>query len=227
MLIKMPTRQRPDRFRHALELLVKHAVRPRDLHFLFTFDKNDPNLEENEMIAAHVCVGSKRPIAFDYTAPPGQSTSKINAVNRDLPEFSLPWQTVVVASDDMHATPAWDQWIIEAMAKFYPDGDGCLWFADGFQKDICTIPCMGRAYFDRFGYIYNPAYQSVFVDDEQTHVGVKLGKLTKIDHVLFRHDHPAWNSSLKPDALYQRNEAPAVWKHDETIYRARHAAGFP
>ena len=224
LLVKFPTRSRPERFRYALELLVKHAVRPKDLHFLFTLDNDDPHIAEVERAIVETAASGP---AIHCTVMHGTSTGKIHAVNRDLPEFTLPWQTVVVASDDMHATPAWDQWIIEAMAKFYPDGDGCLWFADGFQKDICTIPCMGRAYFDRFGYIYNPAYQSVFVDDEQTHVGVKLGKLTKIDHVLFRHDHPAWNSSLKPDALYQRNEAPAVWKHDETIYRARHAAGFP
>lgn len=223
LLVKFPTRSRPERLRYALDLLVKHAARPQDVHYLFTLDKDDPALEQNRTVINQLIPDHKTRTIHDT----GTSTGKINAVNRDLPEFSLPWQTVVVASDDMHATPAWDQWIIEAMAKFYPDGDGCLWFADGFQKDICTIPCMGRAYFDRFGYIYNPAYQSVFVDDEQTHVGVKLGKLTKIDHVLFRHDHPAWNSSLKPDALYQRNEAPAVWKHDETIYRARHAAGFP
>ena len=223
LLVKFPTRSRPDRFRHALELLVKHAVRPKDVHYLFTLDKDDPEIEQNRAVINELIPDRKARTIHDT----GTSTGKIHAVNRDLPEFPLPWQTVIVASDDMHATPAWDGWVLSAMDKFYPDGDGCLWFGDGFQKDICTIPCMGRSYYDRFGYIYNPAYQSVFVDDEQTHVGVKLGRLTKIDHVLFLHDHPAWNNDLKPDALYQRNEAPAVWKHDETIYRARHAAGFP
>jgi len=223
LLVKFPTRSRPERFRYALNLLVKNAARPQDLHFLFTIDDDDPAKVKLLQIIHGICV----PNVIAWSRKPGTSTSKIHAVNRDMLDFPLPWRTVIVASDDMHAAPDWDHWVIEAMAKFYPDGDGCLWFSDGHQFDICTIPCMGRAYFDRFGYVYNPAYQSVFVDDEQTHVGVKLGKLTKIDHVLFRHDHPAWNSSLKPDALYQRNEAPAVWKHDETIYRARHAAGFP
>lgn len=220
LLVKFPTRSRPDRFRHALELLVKHAVRPQDLHFLFTIDNDDPNRSELVRIINGTWGGP-------YHIPEGNSTGKIHAVNRDLSGFIHPWKTVIVASDDMHATPAWDGWVLSAMDKFYPDGDGCLWFGDGFQKDICTIPCMGRSYYDRFGYIYNPAYQSVFVDDEQTHVGVKLGRLTKIDHVLFLHDHPAWNNDLKPDALYQRNEAPAVWAADEKTYRARHAAGFP
>lgn len=224
LLVKFPTRQRPDRFRHALELLVNNAARPQDIHFLFTLDNNDPMIEQVEVALVETVA---KGVAINCTVMHGTGTSKIHAVNRDMPEFPLPWQTVVVASDDMHATPKWDHWVIEAMAHYYPNGDGCIWFADGFQKDICTIPCMGRAYFDRFGYIYNPAYQSVFVDDEQTHVGFKLGKMTKLDHVLFKHDHPAWNNALKPDALYQRNEAPAVWAADEKTYRARHAAGFP
>lgn len=224
LLVKFPTRQRPDRFRTALELLVKHAARPQDIHFLFTLDNNDPLIEQVE--AALVETAAKG-VAINCTVIHGESTGKINAVNRDLPEFDLPWKTVIVASDDMHATPAWDRWAIDAMAHYYPDGDGYVWFGDGFQKDICTVPLMGRAEYDRLGYIYNPLYQSVFADDEQTHAAFARGKMTKIDHVLFRHDHPAWNNALKPDALYRRNEAPAVWAHDEAIYRQRKAAGFP
>lgn len=222
LLVKFPTRQRPDRFRYALELLVKHSVRPQDLHFLFTIDDDDPKRAELVRIIHRLCVA---PFTFDI--PNGNSTSKINAVNRDVPEFGQGWANVIVASDDMHATPAWDGWVLSAMEHFYPEGDGYLWFSDGHQFDICTIPCMDRKYFDRFGYIYNPAYKSVFVDDEQTHLANNLGRMTKIDHILFKHDHPAWNSSLKPDALYKKNEAPAVWAHDEAIYRKRHAAGFP
>lgn len=224
LLVKFPTRSRPERFRYALDLLVKHAHQPQDLHFLFTLDHDDPQIAEVERAIVETASSGA---AIQCTVIHGKSASKIHAVNRDLSKFDLPWRTVIVASDDMHATANWDAYVIQAMEKYHPNGDGCLWFADGFQKDICTIPCMGRAYFDRFGYIYNPAYQSVFVDDEQTHVGFKLGRMTKINHVLFRHDHPAWNSNLKPDALYQRNEAPAVWAADERTYRARHAAGFP
>lgn len=222
LLVKFPTRQRPDRFRTALELLVNNAARPQDIHFLFTFDDNDPQYVANRNIAHELCNGVVR-----WSFPGGNSTSKINAVNRDLPEFDLAWKTVIVASDDMHATPAWDRWAIDAMDHYYPDGDGYVWFGDGFQKDICTVPLMGRSEYDRLGYIYNPLYQSVFADDEQTLAAFARGKMTKIDHVLFRHDHPAWNNALKPDALYKRNEAPAVWAHDEAIYRQRKAAGFP
>lgn len=221
LLVKFATRQRPDRFRTALELLVHNTWRPKDLHFLFTLDEDDSDAQRNIDVINAILPVDGRTIVI------GRSESKIDAVNRDILSYSGQWKTVIVASDDMHATPNWDHWVIEAMREFYPDGDGCLWFGDGFQKDICTIPCMGRAEYDRLGYIYNPLYKSVFADDEQTHAAFALGKMTKIDHVLFKHDHPAWNNALKPDALYQRNEAPAVWAHDEAIYRQRKAAGFP
>lgn len=224
LIVKFPTRSRPERFRYALELLVKHAVRPHDLHFLFTLDDDDPARDQLIRIIGDVCMDS-----ISFSIPPGNSTGKINAVNRDLPEFNREWSTVIVASDDMHATPAWDAWVIDAMANFYPDGDGCLWFQDGFQKDIATISCMGRAYYDgpAEGNIYDPRFKSVFADDYFTHKAYRLGKMTKIDHVLFRHDHPAWNSALKPDLLYQKNEAPEVWAHDEKVYRELEKAGWP
>lgn len=225
LLVKFPTRSRPDRFRYALELLVRYAIRPQDLHFLFTIDDDDPTKVELLQIISGICI----PNVIAWSRKSGNSTSKINAVNRDLPEFTLPWKSVIVASDDMHATPAWDAWVIEAMAKFYPDGDGCIWFGDGFQKDIATISIMGRAYYDgpAEGNIYDPRFKSVFADDYFTHKAYRLGKMTKIDHVLFRHDHPAWNSALKPDLLYQKNEAPEVWAHDEKVYRELERTGFP
>lgn len=204
-----------------MELLVKHAVRPQDLHFLFTLDADDPRAEGNLSVIGDLLPVDSRTIVI------GRSDGKIDAVNRDMLLYApKDWQTVIVASDDMHATPEWDHWVIEGMRKFYPTGDGCISFSDGKQDRLCTIPCMGYPYWKRLGYIYNPVYKSVFVDNEQMELAEQLGRMTHIAHVLFHHDHPAWNG-MTPDALYRKNESPEIWAHDEAIYRKRKAAGFP
>lgn len=222
LLVKFPTRERPDRFRLALSLLTigcRHADR---VHYLFSLDEDDPMLTANAKVIAASGIASER-----YTVVVGRSAGKIHAVNRDIATFSKEWRSVLVASDDMHATDAWDVWACSAMREFHPDGDGMVWFFDGHQQDICTIPLLGRAYYDRHGYIYNPIYRSVFADDEQTHQAKALGRLTVLEHVIMRHDHPAWNSGLKPDDLYRRNETKAIWDADHATYKDRLAAGFP
>ena len=209
VLVKFPTRERPGTFAKALGLLVNGARRLERIHFLFSLDEDDPDLMRNKQVIDSAGIAPE-----NYTVIVGRSAGKIHAVNRDIATFDKEWRTVLVASDDMLATDWWDVWVIQCMEQFYPTTDGSLWFHDGYQKDICTIPCIGRARYDALGYIYNPIYQSVFADDEQTHRAIKEDRITKMDHVLMRHDHPAWNSSLKPDALYRRNETKAIWDKD-------------
>lgn len=222
LLVKFPTRERPERFAAALDLLIAGCWHPDRVHFLFTLDRNDPAALTNERIIQLRCWN-----VVPCSVVIGASASKIDAVNRDIPGFEYDWRTILVASDDMLARDAWDVWAHDAMRHYYPDGDGCVWFSDGHQHHICTIPCMGRTYYDRFGYIYNPIYRSVFADDEQTHQATAMGRMTRLDHVLMEHDHPAWNNAIRPDELYRRNESSATWAMDERTYHIRRKAGFP
>ena len=115
----------------------------------------------------------------------------------------------------------WDTMIDQALAG---DLDRCAHFPDGHQTDLCTLPIMGRTYYERFGYVYHHDYLSLWCDNEQTDVAVRDGKMVRRDAVLFRHDHPAWGSA-KMDDLYRRNEA--LYRRDEKVYKARKAQGFP
>ena len=93
------------------------------------------------------------------------------------------------------------------MIKHFPDTDGCLWYNDGYQDRICTLCIVGRKYYERFNYIYNPEYHSLFCDNEFTEVARSLGKIKYFDRVLFKHEHFANTNETKRDSLYDRNEA--------------------
>jgi hypothetical protein len=81
---------------------------------------------------------------------------------------------------------------------------------------------MGKKYFDRFGYIYNPEYLSVYCDNEFTDVSRLLEKTTYIDRVIIRH---FW-IEIGVDALYQRNENRELYTHDQKVYETRKANNF-
>lgn len=194
----------------AYQAAVKKAKEPRSLSWLFAVDDDDET-------APHYFLNQ---IGEVVTGP---RVSKIEACNRGVSNRT--WDIVVLLSDDMLCrVDGWDQIIREDMAQHFPDTDGCLWYPDGYQDRLCTLPVMGRAYFDRFGYIYHPSYKSLWCDNEQHEVAEAQGKLWKSDNTLFEHMHCVWGKSKKDD-LYKHNES--LDPIDRKNFHERKELGFP
>ena len=62
-----------------------------------------------------------------------------------------------------------------------------------------TLCILGKKYYDRFGYIYNPEYISVWSDNEFMDVGNILEKQTYFDEVIIQHQHPDWGFGNRDD----------------------------
>ena len=94
---------------------------------------------------------------------------------------------MIVTADDMICVQqGWDQIIRNEMNKNFPDGDGVLHFNDGFTGEkLNTLPILTKSYYDRFGFVYNTAYKSLFCDNEFQEVAKKLNKTIYINQVLF------------------------------------------
>lgn len=153
----------------------------------------------------------------------GKSLSKIHAVNRNMP--SSHWDIVIATSDDMEfIEEGFDLEIIRDMELVFPDTDGVLHYPDGFDHgEILSLPVIGRKYYDHFGYIYHPSYQSLFCDEEAIEVARKLGKMASIQKSLFRHNHPTWTGE-KMDAQYKYTER--FHPVDKRTFENRKRRGF-
>lgn len=214
ILVKFPSRGRPKQCVDVLTSMMHKAHSVCD--YLLSLDADDQ---------PHPDFG-----AFDVdalTTVIGTSDCKVHAINRDINEHEDSWDILVVASDDMWPMEkGWDTTIREAMQRYYPDTDGMLWFHDGYQRKICTMPIMGRKYYSRFQYVYHPSYRSFFCDDEQTAVAMAHGKIQFIDQLLFQHRHPDNRApGVKSDDTYRRSIPD--WKADERNYHERRSKGFP
>jgi hypothetical protein len=87
----------------------------------------------------------------------------------------------------------YDDIIRNKMTKHYSDCDGVLWFNDGYQKNkLNTLCILGKKYYKRFNYVYNPEYKSVWCDNEFMEVANILEKQTYFDEVIIKHEHPDW-----------------------------------
>ncbi len=198
-----------------LDLYLALAERPDLLDVRVTIDEDDAVMNQPDVLQTlrsldrvHVSVGASR--------------NKIDAINRDMGPSD--WDIVLLASDDMIPVErGYDEIIRREMAARYPDTDGVLWFNDGNRDDLNTLIIMGRRYYERFGYLYHPAYKSLYCDKEFTMVGDMLGRQTYFDRVIIRHEHPDYGYGPH-DELYTSNE---LKKHrDMLVFHRRKSMNF-
>lgn len=215
LLIKFPNRSRPDAFKKTLDLHYSMLSNKIPYEFLISMDLNDPEMN-NDGIRQYL--NSKPNLSYYY----GNSTCKIEAVNADMDKAPKDWTTILVTSVDMiPQIEGYDKIIMDEMARYYPNDDGSLWFSDGRQDNIMCLPILGRKLYDIFGYIYHPAYVSLWCDNEQTVVFEKLNKITKIDRVILKHE---WIKVNKGDDLHKHNESFGA--KDGAMFKTREALGF-
>lgn len=217
LLIKIPTRSRPERFFATLNKHYELLSGEVDYHFLITCDSDDATMNRPEIIERLKAYPN---LSFSYSI----NSCKVAAYNRDI-TYDTPFDIVLISSDDMiPQVVGYDKIIVDTMVQAFPDFDGVLNFHDGAQgAKLNTFPVMGKRYFDRFGYIYHPNYQSLFCDNELTHVSRMLDKEKICAQALMLHMHPC-NNLAAWDALYIRNEN--LQERDRVVYLARKARLF-
>lgn len=149
--------------------------------------------------------------------------SKIEACNANMSEIDYPWDIVVLVSDDMvPQVKGYDETIRNYMLANHPDTNGILWFNDGCQEDrLNTLTIFGRRMYESFGYLYHPAYKSLFCDTELTDLcrTTLKTKTTYIPYCIIRHEHPGTGFSDRMDELYAKNQK--FWSADLYTYISR------
>jgi hypothetical protein len=82
---------------------------------------------------------------------------------------------------------------------------------------------LGRDYYKRFNYIYNPEYISLYCDNETMDVAKILGRYKFVNENIFLHLHPAHGNALN-DNQYRYTES--FHPIDQATYLKRKANNF-
>ena len=129
---------------------------------------------------------------------------------------------LIVVSDDFGCPDGWDR----ALAQVLGDRrDMAVLVHDGIDGRIMTLPILGRALYETLGYVYHPAYVSMFCDDDLTQTAAAMGKLVDARQLVFPHRHYTVGSSAL-DATYARQNSNAAWWHGWRVWEKRRANGF-
>ena len=216
LLIKFPTRGRKEKFFSVLDKYYSNLSDLDSTTFLISLDKDDTQMNNTEVVNK---LKSYKNLKYFY----GSSKNKVDAVNRDINKVN-DWDIVLLASDDMiPQIEGYDELIRNEMSKTYSDTDGVLWFNDGNRKDLNTLCILGKKYYKRFNYIYNPEYKSTWCDNEFTEVGNILKKQKFIDQIIIKHEHPDWGFGSRDDIhrLNLENE-----NYDKSVYLKNKVTNF-
>lgn len=208
ILFKYTTRSRPHLFSRGMKSIFDN-LSSDNYHILVTADIDDASM-----------------LKHDYLDHPkvttiwNHSTGKINAINRDVKEFKGGWDILVNMSDDMVFTAVGFDNIIRLA---FDNLGQCLHFPDGNTTEIITLSILGKDFYNRFGYIYNPEYCSLWCDNEQTDVAKLVGAYKFVDRQIFEHRHPAVGKA-QMDAQYYHTES--FFHQDRATYEIRKGANF-
>lgn len=208
ILFKYTTRSRPHLFARGMESIIQNC-NSNNYHILVSADVDDPTMLHHDYL------DNER-----VTTIWKHSTGKINAINRDVNDYEDGWDILVNMSDDMVFTAVGFDDIIR---RSFDTLSQCLHFPDGNTKELITLSILGRQFYNRFGYIYNPEYISLFCDNEQTDVAKILGAYKYIDREIFEHRHPAVGKA-QMDAQYYHTES--FFQQDRATYERRKSANF-
>lgn len=208
ILYKLASRSRLSNFLKTVNNINTFA-KTKDYLILVTADEDDTTM-------------ANLPILENTIVVYGKSGSKIIAINRDL-ELYPNWDILINMSDDMEfITSGFDKLIIEDFEKY--GLDNLIHYPDNIAGErLITLSIMGKPYFERFGYIYHPAYKSLWCDNEQQEVAQKLGRYKLIRRRLFNHNHPSVGLAAH-DTLSRHTES--FFREDQRTFEQRKLKNF-
>jgi len=222
------------------KILFKFPCRGRELSFFESLNSLDVNIRDKNNYLISVTIDDddiilNKPEVIDRILEYknvqicfGKSTSKIHAINRDMPS-DYDWDIVICWSNDMYARMyGFDDIMRDCMLQKWGDSfDGIAHFPEPDSKEHLNVLYVAtRDYYERFGYIYHPSYLSLFCDNETMEVGKMLGKYHFFGvNGLYEHRNPAYHHyNIQRDSLF--NEQQSHWGIDEANFIRRKSKNF-
>jgi glycosyltransferase involved in cell wall biosynthesis len=140
---------------------------------------------------------------------------------------------LVVVSDDFDCPADWDQGL---MAIFNNERDNPYYAVhvnDGYSypmgdpsNRLLTLPIVTRHLYSKIGYVYHPAYFSMYADNDLYEVCAKHFRIVDAGHLLFEHLHPSLNKSPE-DATFRRQNSAQAYQMGKAIFAQRQSNEFP
>lgn len=186
-----PSRSRPHQSYATIKKWIERAGIV-DLEIILSLDNDDQEFTKYQELYSE--------LPFAWTLRLGDNKSAIEAIN--LAARIAQGDIMIVVSDDTDCPNMWGKKILAATEG---KTDFVLKTDDGIQKRLITMPIFDRVYYNRDGYVFNPAYDHLFADTEFSEVAYKRKCVIRKLGLKFPHNHYSRNVK-QPDEVHKKNE---------------------
>lgn len=211
LLIKIPTRSRPEKFFRVLDTYYSLLSNKICFRVLIVCDADDPSMN-NPVVIERLKSYPNLSLIFS------NHRGKIYAYNAGL--NNIEFDILLLASDELEPLiKDFDCIIADRMQKAWPNFDGVLHFCsnDNSKYEVNSVPVIGKNWFKLFGYAFNDAYKSCFAHTE----------LTLISRILCKeyYEHlKMFSYTFCDDDLCKKNQD--FWNHDKDVFAQRQQTFF-
>lgn len=133
---------------------------------------------------------------------------------------------ILAVADDFDPPARWDEALTASAPARWWREDRVVAVGDGNCPDVFTLGILTRRRLERFGYLFHPAYESLFCDTEFTAVACGEGAVIDARRLVFEHLHYDLRKRAQDD-VDRRHASKARWDRGEALFLARQRAGFP
>src|SRR3954462_5363237 len=216
ILVKYATRGRPERFFDGMDSIYNLCSQPDHIRVLITADLDDHKMN-NEEVRDRIAKYKNAHIIY------GTSDNKIHAINRDfylMPDEWKDWSIIANFSDDQRFTQfGWDDCLRVDFNQISHDFSHYIAYLDPDTKSaLSTLFISGRGWFDRFGWVYDPQFVSLFCDNLAEDAAKYLGKYHYTGYSIYQHFNSAYGyKEFPPDQMFL-DQQRIGWDVDEKLY---------
>jgi hypothetical protein len=208
---------RPDQWKACYDAWWAACDNPKEIEYILAvderwgFDQLSPP-EVNAQTMLLWCTGERGSTAA-WNLAAEHSTGKI----------------LIMVADDFRPPAHWDTELLKSIPN--PNAEFVVEVSSGKLPDaarLMVLYILSRKRYEELGYVLNPGYFSVYVDNEFGDQARKEGVVINARHLLFRHYHPYYGDELFPrDAVYDACNTAEAASQGLNYFMRRKAAGFP
>lgn len=134
---------------------------------------------------------------------------------------------LIVNADDQFPCEGWDVKLAEVLAD---SGKEVVEVSTGtpqeHERGILVMPVLTRARYERLGFVFYPAYESMFADNDCCETARRDNQLADGRHLMFPHRHPFFDVTVETDPAYAAQNRPEAYQLGGQVLAARRASNF-
>lgn len=222
---------RPDQWRKVYDAWLANADRPEAVEYLLVVDERwgfDARF-------AQFPIDARSEAGLNKQLNNTRRRCYVDAVN--LGAEHATGDILIVIADDQHCCEHWDTEIAKRLGAIDSEvlvigSDAVLLHANTgtpgeFDRGICVMPIVSRSLYRRWGYVFYPAYESMYADNDLYEHAMKDGALIEWrESPVFPHRHPFSTAGVANDAAYEAQNRPESYALGHKILKQRRLNGY-